>query len=83
MTSKYYLYVTTGRKHSVRLKIDERDVLINADGDLDCPLDTTLRKNGYSMYDLLSWETRQIKFILVENGVEKKLRTIQTNWSLE
>lgn len=68
---KQYFYITKGIKHSARFKVDEVDIITNADGELDCPLDTVLRKNGYSLNDLMSWETREICLVLVEEGIEK------------
>lgn len=81
-TQKQYFYITTGNRQSARLKIAEEDVIVNADGEIDCPMDTVLRKNGRSLYDLMSWETQQIQFVLVEDGVEHVLRTLSVDMSL-
>lgn len=80
---KQYFYITKGNNHSARLSIDEVDILTNADGEMDCPIETVLRKNGRSIYDLLSWETKEIQFVLVEDGVEQILRSIPVDLSLE
>lgn len=82
-SAKKYSYVVKAKDKIVQLKIDNTDVLINADGEVDCPLDGVLRKNGYSIYDLLSWNTKEIDFIVTTNNVEQLIRTIPLNVSLE
>ncbi|MBM6615382.1 hypothetical protein JTF06_10825 [Desemzia sp. RIT804] len=82
-SAKKYSYVVKAKDKIVHLKVDNADVLINADGEIDCPLDGVLRKNGYSIYDLLSWNTKEIDFIVLTNNVEQLIRTIPLNISLE
>lgn len=81
--AKKYTYVVKAQDKIVHLKVENADVLINADGEIDCPLDGVLRKNGYSIYDLLSWNTKKIDFIVTTNSVEQLIRTIPLNVSLE
>lgn len=74
-----YAYIVKAKDKSVWLKIEHEDVCINADGDLDCPVDRVLRKNGYSFYDLMSWTTKEIDFVAITEGVATTIRTIPFN----
>lgn len=71
-----------GKDQTIRLDIEEADVLVNADGILDCPIDTVLRKNNYTFDDLNSWLAKEIQFIVVNNGVDQILHTIHLNVNL-
>lgn len=71
-----------GKDQTIRLVIEESDIFLNADGVLDCPIDTVLRKNQYSFDDLNSWFAKEIQFIAVNNGIEQILHTIQLNVNL-
>lgn len=82
LKQRHYFYVVIGRDKTTRLTIDTADVLINADGELDCPIDTVLRKNGYTFEDLNSWLAKEIQFIAVKEGSEEILRKISLNVNL-
>lgn len=82
LKQRHYFYVVIGRDKTTRLTVDTTDVLINADGELDCPIDTVLRKNGYTFEDLNSWLAKEIQFIAVDEGSEEILRTISLNVNL-
>lgn len=60
-----YRYVIECKEKTVELEVDDRDVIKNADDELDCPLDVVLRKNNYSFNDLMTWDAREICFVKV------------------
>lgn len=71
-----------GRDETIQLDVEESDVLVNADGVLDCPIDTVLRKNNYTFDDLNSWLAKEIQFIMIRNGVKQILHRISLNMNL-
>ncbi|MBT2731038.1 hypothetical protein [Carnobacterium sp. ISL-102] len=71
-----------GRNQTIRLDVESSDVLVNADGMIDCPIDTVLRKNEYTFDDLNSWLAEEIHFVLIDNDDEQILRTIKLNVNL-
>lgn len=79
---KQYFYVIVGQHETVRLNVDNRDVIENADGILDCPFDTVLRKNQYTFEDLNTLLAIEIQFIEVTGHQEKILQSIPLNMNL-
>jgi len=77
-----YMYVVEGKIETITLPVDEKDVIVNADGEIDCPFDTVLRKNDYSFEDLNKWDVKEIRFIKIKNEVEQILRRIEMNVNL-
>ncbi len=77
-----YFYVIYGKYQTIKLDVEESDVLINADGVLDCPIDTVLRKNEYTFNDLNSWMAKEIQFIVEHDGSESIINTIHLNVNL-
>lgn len=71
-----------GKYQTIKLDVEESDVLINADGVLDCPIDTVLRKNDYTFNDLNSWMAKEIQFIVEHHGSESVINTIHLNVNL-
>ncbi|WP_034536921.1 hypothetical protein [Carnobacterium inhibens] len=71
-----------GRDETIQLDVEESDVLVNADGVLDCPIDTVLRKNNYTFDDLNSWLAKEIQFIMIKNDVEQIIHRIFLNMNL-
>ena len=71
-----------GRDETIQLDVEESDVLVNADGVLDCPIDTVLRKNNYTFDDLNSWLAKEIQFIMIKNDVEHIIHRISLNMNL-
>ena len=65
-----------GKYQTIKLDVEESDVLINADGVLDCPIDTVLRKNKYTFEDLNNWLAKEVQFIMEHNGSESVINTI-------
>ena len=77
-----YLYIIKGTKENIVLEIDPRDVILNADGELDCPLDVVLRKNNYTFNHLNEWDAREINFIRIHEDETKILGTISLDMNL-
>ena len=68
-----YRYIIECKEKTVELEVDDRDVIQNADDEIDCPLDVVLRKNNYSFNDLMTWDAREIRFVKIK---EEKLSVI-------
>jgi hypothetical protein len=77
-----YKYVVECKDQSVSLEVDDRDVLRNADDEIDCPLDVVLRKNSYSFEDLMNWNAHSIIFIEVKGNEETVLNKVSLNVNL-
>lgn len=77
-----YRYLIECKDKTVELEVEDRDVLHNADDEIDCPLDVVLRKNNYSFNDLMSWDAREIRFVEVREDEERTLNSIPLNVNL-
>ncbi|WP_027108114.1 hypothetical protein [Lacticigenium naphthae] len=77
-----FKYILIGNKATIELAVDHTDVLVNADGDLDCPLDTVLRKNDYSLTHLNEWQAKVIRFVKVFRNQEEIIHEIVLNQNL-
>lgn len=77
-----YKYIVECKDQTVQLEVDDRDVLRNADDEIDCPLDVVLRKNAYSFEDLMKWNAYEIQFIQIENNVETLLNRVSLDVNL-
>jgi len=82
VSQKKYVYIVKGKNENVALEVDERDVIVNADGDIDCPLDMVLRKNNYTFNHLNEWDAREINFIQIVEGESVTLRSISLTMNL-
>lgn len=74
-----YGYIVECADKRVHLLVESRDVFYNADDEIDCPLDVVLRKNNYTLQDLMNWDAREIRFIQTIDGKE----TILNSFSLD
>lgn len=77
-----YKYIIECRERTVHLEVDNRDVLQNADDEIDCPLDVVLRKNSFSFEDLMNWDAREVRFIQIRDQVETVLNSVSLNVNL-
>lgn len=77
-----YKYIVECKDQTVQLEVDDRDILRNADDEIDCPLDVVLRKNAYSFEDLMKWNAYEIQFIQIENNVETLLNRVSLDVNL-
>ncbi|MGY0400837.1 hypothetical protein [Carnobacterium jeotgali] len=74
-----YAYILEGKNVCNTLPVDEDDLIENADGILDCPLDGVLRKHKLSLSDLNTMKTTKLLFVKVEDKRTIVLNTIRLN----
>lgn len=77
-----YKYIVECKERVVHLEVDQRDVLHNADDEIDCPLDVVLRKNSFSLQDLTHWDARKIRFIQIKDEIETTLNCVSLDINL-
>lgn len=78
----HYLYIVKGKKENIALEVDDRDVIENADGDIDCPLDVVLRKNDFTFDHLNIWQATEIHFIRSNGNETETLHKISLDMNL-
>ena len=61
------------KKKIVTLIVDERDIILNADGEMECPLETTLRKNNITIEIIREWAVERIQLIEMTSIIEKTI----------
>ena len=74
-----YAYILEGKNVCNTLPVDEEDLIENADGILDCPLDGVLRKHKLSLSDLNTMKMTKLLFVKVEDKKTIVLNTICLN----
>ncbi|WP_407372282.1 hypothetical protein [Carnobacterium sp.] len=74
-----YAYILEGKNSCDTLLVDEEDLIENADGILDCPLDSVLRKNELSLSDLNDMKTTKLIFVKLDENKTIILNTINLN----
>lgn len=74
-----YAYILEGKNRCDTLPVDEEDLIENADGILDCPLDSVLRKNKLSLSDLNDRKTEKLLFVKLDENKTIILNTISLN----
>ncbi|MGB7366874.1 hypothetical protein [Carnobacterium jeotgali] len=74
-----YAYILEGKNVCNTLPVDEDDLIENADGILDCPLDGVLRKHKLSLSDLNTMKMTKLLFVKVEDKRTIVLNTIRLN----
>jgi len=62
----YYKYNVVCNNKTVVLNVENTDLIYNADGEVDCPLDVVLRKNQYSFQDLMNWGSKYLHFVEID-----------------
>lgn len=77
-----YAYILEGKNLCNTLPVDEEDLIENADGILDCPLDGVLRKNKLSLSDLNEMKTTKLLFVKLEAEQTIILNTICLNLNM-
>lgn len=82
ITSSHSLLIICSTGKIVDLKVDEEDLMYNADGELDCPVDVVLRKNNHSFEDFNDWGAKEIQFVRRQEGNEEILRSMPLNVNL-
>lgn len=77
-----YKYIIECKERTVHLEVDQKDVLHNADDEIDCPLDVVLRKNSFSLQDLTHWDAREIRFVQIKDQVETIVNSVSLDVNL-
>lgn len=62
-----YAYIFEGNGSLSTIEVEEDDLIENADGILDCPLDNLLRKHNISLYDLNELIPVQLSFVKMDD----------------
>lgn len=71
-----YVYVLVKNDTEIELKIDQDDFILNADGDLDIPLEMILRKNHLTLTDLYTMNVQKLLFVRKDKGHSITLKQI-------
>lgn len=77
-----YRYIIVCKEKTVKLVVENKDVLHNADDEIDCPLDVVLRKNNYTFSDLMSWDAREVRFVEITEDKERILNKVPLDVNL-
>ncbi|MFL2133454.1 hypothetical protein [Desemzia sp. FAM 24101] len=77
-----YAYVLIKSDAEIELVIDQEDFLLNADGEVDIPLEKILRKNDLSLNDLYLMNIQKLLFVRKSEGQSCTLRQICLNVNL-
>lgn len=78
-----YAYVLIKSDAEIELEIDQEDFILNADGEMDIPLELILRKNDLTLNDLYIMNIQKLLFIRKNNnGQSCTLRQICLNVNL-
>lgn len=76
-SNKFFFVIESKENNTVRhLDVDDMDVIQNADGEVDVPLDRVLRKHKLGMKDLFEMKVEQINFVLESNARQTILNSI-------
>jgi len=70
---KTYMYVIEGETWTRTFTLDDRDEVINEEGERDCPLENVLRRNHLSLNDLKDWGAVKIQLVERTKETEKVL----------
>ncbi|MER2110758.1 MAG: hypothetical protein ABS889_07440, partial [Desemzia incerta] len=60
----------------IELKIDQEDFILNADDELDIPLEMILRKNHLTLNDLYTMNVQKLLFVRKDDGHPITLKQI-------
>lgn len=74
---KEYKYIIEGKTVLISLTVDNNDIIYNADGNIDCPLETVMRKNNYTFSELSRWGIVAIRFVRILDETEITLNKIE------
>lgn len=74
--SVQYVYVLVKSDTEIELEIDQEDFLLNADGEMDIPLEMILRKNNLTLNDLYNMNIQKLLFVRKNEGHSCTLRQI-------
>lgn len=70
---KSLMIVLIGTEKVITLTVDENDLVMNADGEIDCPMETTLRKNKITAETMNQWGIESVRLVEMTSEKEKVL----------
>lgn len=79
---KEYKYIIEGKTVLITLSVDNKDIICNADGNIDCPLETVLRKNNFTLQELRKWGLIDIRFVKMIDDQEIIISQIECGFAL-
>lgn len=71
-----YVFVLVKNDTEIELKIDQEDFILNADDELDIPLEMILRKNHLTLNDLYTMNVQKLLFVRKDDGHPITLKQI-------
>ncbi|MER1955349.1 MAG: hypothetical protein ABS913_09575 [Desemzia incerta] len=71
-----YVFVLVKNDAEIELKIDQEDFILNADDELDIPLEMILRKNHLTLNDLYTMNVQKLLFVRKDDGHPITLKQI-------
>lgn len=71
-----YVFVLVKNDTEIELKIDQEDFILNADDELDIPLEMILRKNHLTLTDLYTMNVQKLLFVRKDDGHPITLKQI-------
>lgn len=71
-----YVFVLVKNDTEIELKIDQEDFILNADDELDIPLEMILRKNHLTLHDLYTMNVQKLLFVRKDDGHSITLKQI-------
>lgn len=80
---KEYKFIIEGKTVFITLTVDSEDVFHNADGNIDCPLETVLRKNNFTLNELSTWGIVNIRLVRLLDERELIINQIESTLLLE
>lgn len=73
---KYWVFLVETPIENRELRINNDDVIQNADDEVDVPLDIVLKRYNMDLKDLFQLDVDQIKLIEISNNCRKIIRSI-------
>lgn len=77
-----YVYILVKNDTEIELEIDQEDFILNADDELDIPLEMILRKNHLTLNDLYTMNVQKLLFVRKDNGRSITLKQISLDMNL-
>lgn len=77
-----YAYVLVKQDTDIELEISQEDFILNADGEIDIPLEIILRKNHLTLNDLYMMNIQKLLFVRKSDGHSHTLKQICLNVNL-
>lgn len=71
-----FIYILETPNEKKELDIDDADLIENADGDLDCPLDQVLSRYKLELADLFTMKVATVSFVKECDDTRKTIRSI-------